>query len=227
MLQVHFGPISRIVLDRPQRANAYTGGMLDQLGDAVARLSGAARVVIVESTGDGAFCAGADLDELKSALPEDAIDLKVQRVLTALARAPFISIAAVHGAAVGGGFELALACDLRVVGPKAAFWLPEPTRGLIPAGGGTTRLARLVGPSRAKAVILGGQRVEAHVAVDWGLAAAVEPDARDAAAQWAEDIAQRDPIALRIAKTILDADESVGQLAMERLGEAILYGRRG
>ena len=226
MLTVHFGPISRIVLDRPQRANAYTGAMLDQLGDAVARLAGAARVVIVEATGAGAFCAGADLDELRGALPEDAIDLKVQRVFTALARAPFVSIAAVHGAAVGGGFELALACDLRVVGPSATFWLPEPTRGLLPAGGGTTRLARLVGPSRAKAVILGGQRIDASMSVDWGLAAAVEPDARAAALTWAEDIVTRDPVALRIAKTILDADESASSLALERLGEAVLYARR-
>ena len=82
---------------------------------------------MVESAGDGAFCAGADRDEMRDVDPLSALDLRSDGVFDALARAPFVSIAAVHGPAVGGGFELALACDLRVAGPKARFWLPPST----------------------------------------------------------------------------------------------------
>lgn len=221
------GEIATITLMRPEKAHAYDRAMLDALDDAVGRLAGRARVVIVASSGARAFCGGADLDEVGRSTPEDALELRSQRVFTALARAPFVSIAAVHGPAVAGGCELALACDLRVVGPAATFSLPEPRRGLIPAAGGCTRLRRLVGPSRAKQVILGGDVIDADTAIAWGLAHRLADDARAAAEAWAGDIAGADPMALRLAKAIVDRDAEDASLAEERLAEAFLYSRRG
>jgi enoyl-CoA hydratase/carnithine racemase len=158
--------------------------------------------------------------------PLDALELRSQRVFTRLARLPAVTIAAVQGPAVAGGFELALACDLRVVGPRARFWLPETALGILPSAGGTTRLVRLVGPSRAKAVILGGQQLDADTALAWGLANRLADDPRAEARAWAAEIAKRDQAALSLAKGLLDAPESAAGLAGERAAEAILYARR-
>jgi enoyl-CoA hydratase/carnithine racemase len=143
-----------------------------------------------------------------------------------LARLPLVSIAAMQGPAVAGGLELSLACDLRVAGPQARFWLPETSLGIIPSAGGTTRLARLVGVARAKEVILGGRQVDARTALAWGLVHRLEDDPRQAALVWAKQIATRDVLAQRMAKQLLDADERDAGLAGERVAEAILYDRR-
>lgn len=219
------GLVGVVRLDRPERAHAYDRAHLDALLAAVEELATTQRVVVVASTGDKAFCGGADLDTFGG--PLDALELRSQRVFTALARLPVVTIAAVHGAAVAGGFELALACDLRVAGPNARFWLPETTLGILPSAGGTTRLARLAGPSRAKEVILGGRVLDARAALDWGIVHRLVDDPRADALAWAEQIAAtRDPVAQAMAKTLLDADESDGALARERQAEAVLYARK-
>ncbi len=218
------GPVGLLWLDRPDRAHAYDRAHLDALRIAADTLAASHRVLIVASTGDRAFCGGADLDAMGT--PLDALELRSQRVFTALARLPVVTIAAVQGAAVAGGFELALACDLRVAGPAARFWLPETKLGILPSAGGTTRLARLVGPSRAKEVILGGRTLDADAALAWGIVHRVAADPRAEALAWANDIATRDPVALAMAKELLDADESDGALARERQAEAVLYARR-
>lgn len=220
------GPIGLLTLDRPSRAHAYDREHVDALLDGATSLARACRVIVVQSTGDRAFCAGADLDQMKDAHPLDALELRSQRVFTAIARLPCVTIAAVQGAAVAGGFELAMACDLRVVGPNARFWLPETKLGILPSAGGTTRLSRLIGTSRAKAVILGGATLDAGQAMDTGLAHRLADDPRAAALGWAEEVAQRDAVALRLAKDILDSDESDASFAKERAAEAILYARK-
>jgi enoyl-CoA hydratase len=220
------GDVAIVRIRRVHKANAYDQATLQQLDGAIRTLTGAARVVVVETEGDGAFSGGADLDELRAARPEDARELFSQRVFTSLLRASFVSIAAVHGPAVAGGCELALACDLRVAGPKATFSLPETSLGLIPSAGGTTRLARLVGVGRAKAVILGGAVVDADRALAWGLVDRVVDDPRAEARRWAKEIALRDPSALAAAKSILDRGENDGSLEAEREAEAHLYARR-
>ena len=182
---------------------------------------------VIQSAGAGAFCAGADLKELSQAAPESALDLRSQRVFDALARAPFVSVAAVHGPAVAGGFELALACDARIAGPAARFWLPETDMGLIPSAGGTTRLARLVGAARAKEVILFGRRLSAADALAWGLVAEIADDPRAVAAAWARRAAERGAVAQRLAKQILDAAlPTEPGLREERVAEALLYSLR-
>jgi enoyl-CoA hydratase/carnithine racemase len=219
------GSVGVLWLDRPERAHAYDRAHLDAFDAAARALAASHPVIVVASTGDRAFCGGADLDAFGG--PLDALDLRSQLVFTALARLPVVTIAAVHGAAVAGGFELALACDLRVVGPAARFWLPETKLGIIPSAGGTTRLTRLVGPSRAKEVILGGRVIDADTALAWGVAHRVVEDPRAEAVAWGQSIAQRDAVALAMAKALIDAGESDGALARERQAEAVLYARRG
>ncbi|MES2642283.1 MAG: enoyl-CoA hydratase/isomerase family protein [Myxococcota bacterium] len=224
----HHGDVGQLWLDRPDRAHAYDRAHLDALLVAAEELAAAHKVLVVCSTGERAFCGGADLDAMKHAAPLDALELRSQRVFTALARLPVVTIAAVQGAAVAGGFELALACDLRVAGPAARFSLPETKLGILPSAGGTTRLARLAGPSRAKEVILAGRVLDADTALAWGLVHRIAADPRAAALAWAAEIATRDPVALAMAKELLDASESDGALARERQAEAVLYAlRRG
>lgn len=220
------GAVGQLVLDRPDRAHAYDRAMLDALLAAANELATNCTVIVVSSTGQRAFCGGADLRAMPAASPLDALDLWSQRVFTAISRLPAVSIAALQGPAVAGGCELALACDLRVVGPRASFSLPETRLGILPSAGGTTRLARLVGVSRAKALILGGDQLDAPTALAAGLANRLAEDPLAEALAWAEAICLHDPAALRLAKATLDAEESAASLARERTAEAILYSRR-
>lgn len=220
--------VGLLTLDRPRCAHAYDRAHLLALRDGFRALGAAgARVVVVQSTGDRAFCGGADLRAMGQATPEDALDLLSQAVFAELADSPIVTVAAVHGAAIAGGCELALACDLRVVGPSARFALPETALGLVPAAGGCTRLARLVGQSIARQVILAGAVLSADQAVAFGLAMGpVADDARAAARELAATVAERDPVALRLAKGILGMDGRHASLQAERVAEAVLYGRK-
>jgi enoyl-CoA hydratase len=222
MINTTTGEVGSIQLDRPARANAYDRETLFRLLAALAELA-SSRVVVVESTGDGAFSAGADRDEMKDADPLSALDLRSDAVFDAIARAPFVTVAAVHGPAVGGGFELALACDLRLASPRARFWLPETSLGLIPAAGGCRRLTAMVGASRAKAIILGGREIDAETALAWGIVDRIVEDPRAEARSWAAQIARRDPVAQRLARAVIDAE---GEGWLGRVSEAWLYARR-
>ena len=220
------GATALVVLERPEKANAYDRAHLDALDEALGALGPDVRALVVASGGERAFCAGADLTELHVADPLDALDLRSQRVFNRLAALPIPTIAAVQGPAVAGGCELALACDIRIVGPSARFSLPETALGLIPSAGGCTRLTRLVGPSRAKMVILAGAHIDAETAVSCGLALRLAPDPRAAALSLATDLAKRDPVALRLAKAIIDRGEDRASLETERVSEALLYARK-
>lgn len=144
-----------------------------------------------------------------------------------LSAAPWPTIAAVNGPAVGGGFELALACDLRVCAERAYFQLPEPGFGLIAAAGGIRRLAAEVGAARAKELILFARKLDAATALSWGLAARVTERAVEAAIELVETTSRLDPLAVRTAKLLIDDryDTRRGQGA-EALAQALLYSRR-
>ncbi len=221
MIQVdREGGVGLLRLNRPEKANAYDRAHLDAIAAGVASLADC-NVVVVFATGR-AFCAGADLSEIaERRATKDwnaALTLRSQAVFTALSKAPFVSVASVQGPAVAGGFELALACDLRVVGPGAKFSLPETSLGIVPAAGGMTRLARLCGVSFAKGVVLGGRVIDAPEAMRMGLAHMEGDD--DAAIGWAIEIAGRDPAAQRCAKERLGVAESELGLLLERTGQA-------
>jgi enoyl-CoA hydratase/carnithine racemase len=130
-----------------------------------------------------------------------------------------VSIAAVQGPAVGGGFELALACDLRVVGPRASFRFPEIELGLLPAAGGLTRLSRMLGTARTKEITWLARPIDAAEAMALGLATRNAADARTAAADLGRELLLRDPLALRLSKTLLDGGAT---LKGERLAQGIL-----
>ena len=217
------GEVGTIRLNRPERANAYDEAHLDALQAAIVALRDCA-VVVVTATGS-TFCAGADLKELGAKRSGGdwlaALGLHSQQVFTALARAPFISIASVQGPAVAGGFELALACDLRVVGPNARCSLPETTLGIVPSAGGLTRLARLCGVSVAKGVVLGGRVIDSEEAMRVGLAHLAGTD--QGALHWAAALSKRSPAAQGAAKERLDATESDLCLLLERSAQAGLY----
>lgn len=224
----HEGSLGFLFLSRPERANAYDPPMLQELEAGLDALleDPAVRVLVVAAEGEGAFCGGADLQALGEADPLDALDLQSQRVFDRIARAPKVSVAAIHGPAVAGGFELALACDLRIAGPKARFSLPETGLGIIPSAGGTTRLTRLVGPARARSVILGGRELDAETALTWGLVERVVADPRAEARHLAERVARRNPLAQRLAKSIIDLSDPGPSLQAERLAETVLYHER-
>ena len=217
------GAVGVIRLNRPAKANAYHQDMLDRLATAITELHGVA-VVVICATGKS-FCAGADLDEIAGKRArgdwQAALGLRSQAVFTALARAPFVSIASVQGAAIAGGFELALACDLRIVGPAARFSLPETRLGIVPSAGGLTRLARLCGVSVAKGVVLGGGTLNTDDALRIGLAHHAGDD--EAAMSWAQELADRDATAQTRAKERIDALESDLSLDLERAAQAGLY----
>jgi enoyl-CoA hydratase/carnithine racemase len=205
----HGERVAELVLDRPKAMNAVSTAMARELAEACDRLARdtSVSVAVVTSTHERAFCVGADLKERNSLT--DA-DLARQRPLTRAAYTgvldlPMPVIAAVHGYALGGGFELALACDVIVADPTAVVGLPEVTVGVIPGGGGTQLLPRRVGAARAAQLIFTGRRVPAAEALALGLVdvLAEQGEDRGEALALAERMAANSPVGLRAAKRAL------------------------
>jgi enoyl-CoA hydratase/carnithine racemase len=173
------GPVAVWTIDRPDRMNALSRATLLALGRLAREASenDSIRAVVVTGEGDRAFCAGADLKE-RQAMSE--ADVRVQLALyrselAVLDDCPKPVVAAINGAAIGGGLELALACDLRVAAAHAVLALPETSLAIIPGAGGTQRLPRVVGEGRAKELVLLGRRLSADEAFAWGLVNRVVP----------------------------------------------------
>jgi enoyl-CoA hydratase len=154
-------------------ANALSPSLLDGLHEAIdaAEAAGTVKVMIVSSAIDGFFAAGADIKHLARIDAETfaAYGAQMRAVIDRIAAAPWLSVAAVDGLALGGGLELAMACTLRVSSPRARYGLPEVKLGLIPGAGGTQRLPRLVGRGRALDIMLSARQVPAHEALAIGL----------------------------------------------------------
>jgi enoyl-CoA hydratase/carnithine racemase len=201
--------VGTVRLDRPPM-NALDSAMQDQLRE-VAREAGArpdVRAVVLWG-GDKVFAAGADIKEMQAMSYEDMVDRSgpLQEAFTAVARIPKPVVAAVTGYALGGGCELALCADIRIAAEDARLGQPEILLGLIPGAGGTQRLARLVGPSRAKDLIFTGRMVGAAEALAIGLVDQVVPAAEvhAKAVAWAGRLARGPAYALRAAKEAVDA----------------------
>jgi methylglutaconyl-CoA hydratase len=185
---------------------AMLAGLRAELGRAAGRRS--LRCVVITGQGDKAFCAGADLKERAGMSAEQVhrFHRDLRAALGGIEASPQVFLAAVNGAALGGGCELALACDLRVAAHSAELGLPEVGLGIIPGGGGTQRLARAIGVARAKDLILTARRVNGAEALALGLvSAAVAPERlRGEALAWAELVARNAPVSLRQAKRAID-----------------------
>jgi enoyl-CoA hydratase/carnithine racemase len=166
------------------------------------------RAVILAGTGDRAFCAGSDIKEFSSLHGRVAEGKLVSENVAydQLANLPLPTIAAIEGDALGGGLELALCCDLRVAAASALVGMPEVRLGVMPGSGGTQRLPRLIGLARAKELILLGEIIDAHTALEYGLVNRVVPQttAEAAARELAETLALRGPVAVREAKGVLN-----------------------
>jgi enoyl-CoA hydratase len=191
-------------------ANALSVPLLDGLQAAVdaAEAAGDVKAVVVSSALDGFFAAGADIKHMAriAATSFAAYGGRMRAVNDRIAAAPWISVAAVDGLALGGGLELAMACTLRVSGPRARYGLPEVRLGLIPGAGGTQRLPRLVGRGRALDIMLTARQVPADEALAIGLVDRLtEGDAADAALALAGEIARGSRPALRAAVRAVDA----------------------
>ena len=219
-----------ITLNRPRVLNALTFGLLTELKDAVEKLEDDTdiRVLIITGAGDRAFCSGSDVNELDKIGPERATAYMRlgQRAFRAIEESGTPVIAAVNGYALGGGSELAQACDLRVAAESAKFGQLEITLGSIPGWGGTQRLPRLIGPAKAKEMVFTGEMIDAQEAYRVGLVNQVCPDDElmDATKELARKIASKGPIALRVAKWAIDRglDGSLATgLELETLGVAL------
>jgi enoyl-CoA hydratase/carnithine racemase len=223
------GAIARIVLDRPERANAYTQPMLTEIGEALDRLEAdrAVSVLIVTGAGARAFSAGADRTELAERSPESVLRLRAAEVFQRLHDSRLVSLASLNGAAVGGGLELALACDLRIAADHAEMWLPEPELGLLPAAGALQRLPAAVGDGPARELILGGARWSAARALALGLVAEVVAAAELEAVteRWAIQITRRAPLALELAKRSLARPAEHGHADFDQAAQALLVAR--
>jgi len=207
-LEVREG-VACLTLNRPAVLNALDDATYLALEERLAELEARrdVRVLILTGSGARAFSAGADLRYMRGLDGERRQEfiLLTHRVGNRLAYGPYPSIAAVRGFALGGGFELVMACDLRVAGADALFGLPEITLGSIPGSGGVQRLPLLVGPTRAKELILTGRRLPAREALAWGLVNRVVPPEQvlKAAEEMARTIAGHNPIAVEYAKLAL------------------------
>jgi enoyl-CoA hydratase/carnithine racemase len=182
------------------------------------------QVVVFQSSDPRYFCAGADRGRISNPGAKAAMMLESQRVFEKLASSPMVTVAAVEGAAVGGGFEWVLACDLVICGPAARFWFPEVDLGLIPAAGGCTRLQSIVGIKRAKQVILCRTRIAAPLALNWGLVIEISEQPKEAAQDLALKTKSPHSNALAAAKLVLDGGHSTNSsLLLERFAEGMLY----
>lgn len=221
-------PVWVLRLNRPQRANAYDSTLLNQMAQAFDLISSDPRpsALVLVGAGARAFCAGADFDELCSHRLGDGFSLLSRTVFDALAALPIPTVACINGAAIGGGMELALACDLRVCSPTASFALPELGLGLTPAAGGMRRLPSLIGSGRAKQMVLFGQRIDAVQACDWGLVSYSGVDFMERGVQAAAAAAAEDPIAFRLAKKMLVCADASMVMEFEALTQALLYERK-
>lgn len=205
------GRVTVVTLNRPEAMNALSGAFADQLSGVFSDLAddGDVWVVVLAAAGEKAFCVGADLKERAGFTLEDFYRNRdqVRRMFASVRDLPQPTIASVFGFALGGGFELALSCDLIVAAEDAVFGLPETRVGLIPAGGGTQLLTRKVGVARAKELIFRGRRIDVTEAKELGLVADVSPRDRlnDITMQVARDICRSSPVAVRSAKAAIDA----------------------
>jgi enoyl-CoA hydratase len=200
----------RIVkMNRPTAMNALNGETLDDLKRAFTHLGESDQVKVIIITGEGkAFVAGADIAEMKDMSPQQAAEFSKsgQGVFDLIARTGRPVIAAVNGFALGGGCELAMACDIRIASDRAKLGQPEVNLGIIPGFAGTQRLSRLVGRAKAKELIFTADMVDAQTALSIGLVNQVVPAEKlmDVCMEMANKIASKGPVAVKLAKKVIN-----------------------
>jgi enoyl-CoA hydratase/carnithine racemase len=199
-------------LNRPESRNALSADLMDGLAGVLQAWDAEPEVrCIVVAGGEDVFAAGGDIKSMAARSFQDALVTPTARFWPRLAAVRTPLVAAVSGYALGGGCELALACDMVVASETAEFGQPEITLGIIPGGGGTQRLTRIIGKHRAMELVLTGRRIDSREAYALGMVNAVAPRRRwlEQAIELAEVVARRPPLAARLAKeAVLAADET-------------------
>lgn len=218
------GAVATLTIDRPEKRNALNAQVRRELLEALDALEADddVRILVITGTGEKAFIAGADIGEFAERTPiEQRAAMEGRRVFEAIAAFPRPVIASINGYALGGGCELALACDLRIAARSARLGQPEVNLGILPGGGGTQRLPRLVGMGRAMRLILTGELIGAEEAERIGLVDEVVEDAqlRPRTRDLARSIARHSPVALKLIKEAVRASAEMplaAGLALER-----------
>jgi enoyl-CoA hydratase len=205
------GDTATILIDRAEKLNALTPEMLDQFLILLAQVDVSdARVLVVRAAAAKVFCVGADINRFAGLSPTQMWrewTVRGHRVFAALAELRQPTVAVVHGHAFGGGLELALACDFRVLDDYARIGMPEVGLGTVPGWGGTELLTELVGRARAKEMIVAGRQIDAATAQAWGLATAISPtETLDVVVQQLVDrLLSSAPVAVQLAKQLVNA----------------------
>ena len=223
------GRVATLTMSRPEVRHALDTETVDEMHRALDEVRTAcSTVLIITGAGDKAFVSGADVNAIKQRRRDDALASINSRLMSAIESHDAVSIAAVNGYALGGGCELALACDIRIASENAVFGLPEPSLGIIPGAGGTQRLPRIVGLGRAKEMILTGARWDAEKALAAGLVSEIVSlsGLMAAARMWADKILTLGPLAVRLSKQALNASSQMplaAGLLYESAAQAITF----
>jgi enoyl-CoA hydratase len=224
------GGLAWITIDRQEVRNALNTQVMHDLRAALDafREDESVGVVVFTGAGEKSFAAGADISELRERTALDALASGMQRLYDEIEGYEKPTIAAVNGYALGGGCELAMACDIRIAAENARFGQPEVSLSIIPGAGGTQRLSRLVGKGKATELILTGEIIDAQEAHRIGLVSRVAPQVElmDAVGETAGAILKKGPLAIRLAKIAVsrgaETDQDTGML-IERLAQAVLF----
>lgn len=213
-----------LTLNRPDAHNAINLDMVESFHRVLDHLwdleSG---VVVIRGSGEKAFASGADIAELLERGRREALSGINSTLFSRLEQCPLVTIAALEGYVLGGGCELAIACDLRVAGSGAVLGQPEVSLGIAPGAGGAWRLTRLIGLARAKELVLTAKRVSAEEALEMGLVHRVVDSgkAAEAAMEWAAEILELDSLALRLTKPILNASPDAPPSTLDDLSKSV------
>ena len=223
--------IATLTIDRPEVKNALDLTAVTDIRAALQTLAGdaAVGVLIITGGGESAFVSGADINDIRARGRDDGLAAINSSLFAEIERFPRPTIAAINGVALGGGCELALACDIRIASDTAKFGQPELGLGIIPGAGATQRLPRIIGMGRAKHLILTGEIIDARQALEYGLISALTPPGQlqIRAREMAKRILRQGPMAARLAKIALNASARVdldSGLLIETLAQALCYG---
>ena len=222
--------IATLTIDRPEVKNALDLETVKQIREALRTFEADDTVgaLIITGAGETAFVSGADINSIRARGRDEGLAAINSSLFSDIERFPHPTIAAINGYALGGGCELALACDIRICADTAKFGQPELGLGIIPGAGATQRLPRLVGMGRAKHLILTGDTIDAKQALEWGLVTAVTPagQLQIRARELAKRILRQGPLAAKLAKLALNASARVdldSGLLIETLAQALCY----
>ena len=193
--------IKTVWLDNPP-VNAVNAGIIETLWSELESLDDDVRVVVLRGKGERAFSAGADIGGFVGQGDDSGRPAGIQPAADLIERTPVPVVAAIHGYCLGGGLEIALACDFRIAHADAQLGFPEVNLGLLPGGGGTQRAPRLIAPGRARWLTMSGERIDAQTAGQWGLVEFVVDDLDAGIERYAAPLAKQSPHAIRQIKQL-------------------------